>query len=102
MGQSTTTTNTQSQNKGGRRETSTETRTANGRTVTTTSTENAKVSFGLKANALMSNFFLKDMAGVQSNMGVGFSTGVFMKIESDYFALQYELLLHYKASELEN
>ena len=106
MGQSTTT-STQTQNREGRREitTNTETRTSNGKaitTTTTTSTGNAKVSFGLKANALMSNFFLKDMAGVQSNMGVGFSTGAFMKIESDYFALQYELLLHYKASELEN
>ena len=106
MGQSTTTTNIQSQNRDGRRETytNTETRTANGRTITTTtttSTGNAIVSFGLKANANMSNFFLKDMDGVQSNMGIGFSTGAFMKIESDYFALQYELLLHYKTSELE-
>ena len=106
MGQTTTTTNTQSQNREGRREThtNTETRTSNGRTITTTtttSTANASVSFGLKANATMSNFFLKDMDGSQSNMGIGFSTGAFMKIESDYFALQYELLLHYKTSELE-
>ena len=106
LGQSTSTT-TRSQNREGRRETytSTETRIANGRTITTTtttSTTNAIVSFGLKSNANMSNFFIKELDGIQSNMGVGFSTGAFMKIESDYFAIQYELLLHYKTSELEN
>ena len=105
MGQSTTTTNTQSQNREGRRETytGTETRTSGGRTIattTTTSTANAKVSFGIKANANLSNFFLSDMDGIQSNMGIGFSTGAFMKIESDYFALQYELLLHHKNSKM--
>jgi len=105
LGQSTTTTSTQTQNSEGIRNlsTSTETRTPGGRTITTTtstSTANAKVSFGIKANANMSNFFLKDMDGFQSNMGIGFSTGVFLKIESYHFALQYELLLHYKTSEL--
>ena len=107
LGQSTTTTNTQTQNREGRREiyTRTETRQSDGRTITTTtttSTANANVSFGVKVNANMSNFFLGNMDDYQSNMGIGFSTGAFMKIESGYFALQYELLLHYKTSELEN
>jgi len=107
MGQTTSTTTSQSQNREGRKETNTRTETVrpNGRTITTTtttSTANGQVSFGLKVNANMSNFFLKDMDGMQSNMGFGFSTGGFMKIESDYFALQYELLLQYRTSVLEH
>ena len=104
-GQTTTTTDTQSQRREGRTETytNTETRQSNGRTITTTThttTVNADASFGIKANATMSNFFLGDMGDFRSNMGIGFSTGVFLKIESNHFAIQYELLLHYKTSEL--
>ena len=106
IGQTTSTTTSQSQNQKGRTETFTQTQTVqpNGRTITTTTTTsavNGQVSFGLKVNANMSNFFLKGMDGVQSKMGIGFSTGAFMKIESGYFALQYELLLQYKHSKLE-
>ena len=107
MGQTTSTTTSQSQNQKGRTETYTKTETIkpNGRTITTTtttSTVNGQVSFGLKVNANMSNFFLKGMDDIQSKMGIGFSTGAFMKIESDNFALQYELLLQYKSSKLES
>jgi len=104
MGQSTTTSTTQSQNREGRTETytSTETRQADGRTITTTTHTYMSASFGVKANANMSNFIIRDMDDFQSNMGFGFSTGIFLKLESNHFALQYELLLHYKTSEMEN
>ena len=107
MGQTTTTTNTQSQNREGRTETytRTETRQENGRILTTTthtSTVNMSASFGVKANATMSNFSIRDGNDFQSNLGLGASTGVFLKLESKYVALQYELLLHYKASAMEN
>jgi len=105
MGQTTTTTT--EQKREGRTETytSTETRQADGGTITTTthtSTVNMDAFFGIKANANMSNFVIRDMADYQSNMGFGFSTGIFLKLESNHFALQYELLLRYKTSELEN
>jgi hypothetical protein len=106
LGQTTSTT-TQSQNRDGRTETYTRTETVqpDGRTITTTthtSTVNMDASFGVKANANMSNFVIRDMDGYQSNMGLGMSAGVFLKLESRNFALQYELLLHYKTSEMEN
>ena len=107
MGQTTTTTTSQSQNREGRTETytSTETRQENGSTITTTThttTVNMSGSFGLKANANMSHFIIRDMDDYQSNMKLGCSTGIFVKLESNHFALQYELLLHYKTSEMEN
>ena len=87
--------------------TQTETQTSGGRTITTTTstythTLDANASFGLKVNANMSNFTLRDMNGFQSNMKSGISAGGFMKIESGNFALQYELMLHYRVSEMEN
>jgi len=107
MGQTTSTTTSQSQNRKGKTETYTQTETVkpNGQTITTTtttSTVNGQVFFGLKVNANVSNFFLKGMDDVQSTMGIGFSTGAFMKIESGYFAIQYELLLQNKSSKLES
>ena len=106
LGQTTSTT-TQSQNREGRTETytRTETRQADGRTITTTthtSTVNMAASFGIKANANMSDFLIRDMDNAQSNMGLGISAGVFLKLESRNFALQYELLLYHKTSEMEN
>ena len=103
----TTKTETQSQNRNGKTETytTTETTSANGRTITTTthtSTVNMKASFGVKANANMSNFIIRNMDDYQSNMKLGVSPGVFLKLESKHFVLQYELLLHYKSSEMEN
>ncbi len=59
------------------------------------------ISGGIKANANMSNFLLSDMGSTESNMKVGASLGGFMKMEfSENFALQPELLFHYKSSEM--
>jgi len=109
IGQTTSTTTSQSQNREGRTETYTQTETVQpgGRTITTTTSTytmnvNANASFGLKTNANMSNFIIRNMSDYQSNMGFGFSTGIFLKLESNQFALQYEWLLHYKTSEMEN
>ena len=87
--------------------TQTETQTSGGRTITTTTstythTLDANASFGLKVNTNMSGFTLRDMNGFQSNIKSGISAGGFMKIESGNFALQYDLMLHYKVSEMEN
>jgi hypothetical protein len=106
LGQTTTITS-QSQNREGRTETrtSTETVQADGRTITTTthtSTVNMSASFGIKANANMSNFVIRDINSCQSIMGLGSSAGIFLKLESNNFALQYELALHYKASAMQN
>ena len=106
MGQ-TTTTHTQSQNSNGKMETFTRTETQQPdgsvlTTTTTTTTVNAAVSFGIKANANMSGLIIRDMNDYQSNMKYGASAGVFMKIESRSFALQYELLLRYRVYGLEN
>jgi len=101
-GQTTTTTT----REGGRTETytSTETRRQDGSVITTTthtSTVNMVASFGIKANANMSNFVIRDMDDFQSNLKAGISAGVFLKLESKHVALQYELTLHYKTSEME-
>ncbi|MDR1653909.1 MAG: porin family protein [Prevotellaceae bacterium] len=59
-------------------------------------------SFGVKAEAGMSNFILDDMAGWKSRFGVGGSVGGFVKIDfSKYFAIQPEALLHLQNSEFE-
>ncbi len=61
---------------------------------------NAQTSFGIKADANLSNFVLKDMPGVKSNMGVGASLGGFAKFDfGEFFAIQPELLFHYQSSE---
>ena len=58
-------------------------------------------SSGIKAEANLSNFILSDMNGVKSNMGLGATLGGFEKIEfSENFALQPELLLHFKTSQM--
>lgn len=59
-------------------------------------------SFGLKAEANLSNFIVTDAPGVNSNMGFGATLGAFVKFDlSDHFALQPELLFHYQSSETE-
>ncbi|KAA6312159.1 hypothetical protein EZS27_036858 [termite gut metagenome] len=59
------------------------------------------ISGGIKADANLSNFLLSDMNNVESNMKFGASLGGFMKIDfSETFALQPELLFHYKSSEM--
>ena len=106
-GQTTTVTTSQPQNGKGKIETLTQTEThqANGRSITTTtytSTENMAASFGFKVNAGMSDFIIRNTDDHQSNMKFGASGGIFLKLESRNFALQYELALRYRACELEN
>ena len=106
LGQTTTTTS-QSQNQDGKIETYTRIETVqhDGRTITTTthtSTPNADASFGIKANANISNFVIRDNDYLRSNSGFGFSAGIFMKAETGNYAFQLELLLHHKTSEIEN
>ena len=61
------------------------------------------ISGGVKAEANLSNFILDDMPNTKSNMGFGASLGGFMKVGfSEHFALQPELLFHFKSSEMEN
>ncbi len=60
------------------------------------------ISAGIKADANISNFILKDMGDVSSNMKFGASLGGFMKVDiTEHFAVQPELLFHYKMSEIE-
>jgi len=63
---------------------------------------NAQLRGGIKVDGTLSNFALADMDGVKSKMGFGVSVGGFTKIEmGDWFALQPEVLLHYKNSKQE-
>ena len=106
MGQ-TTTTSRQSQVENGKIETYTRTETlqSDGRTITTTtytSTVNMSASFGVKANANMSDFIIRDVDDYQSNGKFGASAGIFLKLESRGFALQYELALRYRSCGVEN
>lgn len=58
------------------------------------------VSYGAKASANMTNFFVKDM-DAESSMKVGASLGGFVKIDfNEYFALQPELMFSYKGSKM--
>jgi len=59
-------------------------------------------SGGVKADANMSNFILSDFNLTESNMGFGASLGGFLKYEvAEHFAIQPELLFHYKTSTTE-
>jgi hypothetical protein len=61
-----------------------------------------EVSGGIKLDANMSNFILSDLDGMKSKSGFGATVGGFAKIEfSENFALQPELLLHFKTSKME-
>lgn len=60
-----------------------------------------KVDFGVKAEANTSNFILTDMGGMKSNLGFGASLGGFAKFNlGEHFAIQPELLFHFKTSEM--
>lgn len=60
------------------------------------------ISGGVKADANMANFLLTDLDAQKSTMKVGASLGGFMKVEfGENFALQPELLFHYKQSKME-
>lgn len=58
------------------------------------------VSIGTKAEANLSNFIVKDMPKVNSEMGFGGTIGAFVKLDVVRgFALQPELLVHYQTSK---
>ena len=57
---------------------------------------------GIKADANMSNFILNDMDEMKSKVGFGATIGGYTKIGlGEKFALQPEILLHYKNSKME-
>lgn len=59
------------------------------------------ISFGVKADASMSNFAVSDMDNLKSTMKIGAAIGGFLKIDfSEYFAIQPELSVLYKSSEM--
>jgi hypothetical protein len=112
LGQLTTTTETtppisQSTNRDGKTTTITRTVTIhpNGDstvTVTSTSTASMKASLGIKANVGPSNFVIRDMPDCRNNMDFSMLAGGFLKLESRGFALQYELLIRYRSSVMED
>jgi hypothetical protein len=60
-----------------------------------------RVSFGVKADANMSSFILSDLDW-ESKIGFGANLGGFSKIDiSENFAIQPELLFHFKSSKVE-
>jgi len=71
-------------------------------TITRTFSGGMKASLGIKANVGTSNFVIKNMPDCRSNMGFSMLTGGFLKLESRSFALQYELLIRYRSSEMED
>jgi len=61
-----------------------------------------RTTFGIKADANISNFILTGMPGYKSGFGAGAGFGGFVKIDfGDYFALQPELALSLQNSALE-
>lgn len=61
-----------------------------------------KTSFGVKAEANLSNSVLSDMANTKSTLGVGGNIGGFAKVElGQWFALQPELMLTLQNSKLD-
>ncbi len=60
------------------------------------------ISFGVKADANVSNFILQDLPGQESKLGFGATLGGFAKFDiGKNFAVQPELLFHFKSSESE-
>lgn len=61
-----------------------------------------KLSFGVKADANLSGHLLSDMDDFKSELGFGASLGGFMKYDfHKNFALQPEIMVHYKNSKTE-
>ncbi|MDR3339033.1 MAG: PorT family protein [Candidatus Symbiothrix sp.] len=61
----------------------------------------AKITGGLKAETNLSNFILSGMSDAKSKMNFGATFGGFLNLDvSKYFAIQGELLYHYKSSDL--
>ena len=71
-------------------------------TVTRTSTTSMKASLGIKVNVGPSNFVIRDMPDYRSQMGFSMLAGGFLKLETRSFALQYELLIHYRSSQMQD
>lgn len=60
------------------------------------------LTFGVKAEANMSNFLLSDMDGVSSTMKLGPTVGGFMNIGlHQNFSIQPELMFFYRSSKME-
>lgn len=59
------------------------------------------ITYGVKAEANMSNFLLSDFDNASSKMKLGATIGGFAKFDiTENFAIQPELLVHYQSSEL--
>lgn len=57
---------------------------------------------GPKIEANVSNFFFSDIPGLESKMKIGGSAGGFIGLRmSEHFAIQEDILVHYKVSGLE-
>lgn len=57
---------------------------------------------GPKVEANMSHLFLSDLPGVEGKMNVGGSVGGFLGMRmSEHFAVQEDIMMHYKTSTLE-
>lgn len=62
--------------------------------------EEEKVTWGIKAEANMSNFLVSGLSGSESKMKLGFTAGGFLNYNiTEHFALQGELIYHYKSSD---
>jgi opacity protein-like surface antigen len=68
-----------------------------------TQTNAQKLSGGIKAESNLSNFILSDLGSAESSMKLGAGIGGFLKYDlSDFFAIQPELMLHFKSSKMEH
>ncbi|MDR2147744.1 MAG: PorT family protein [Tannerella sp.] len=68
----------------------------------TAQTNERNILGGIKVDANMSNFILTDMDGMKSKLGFGVTVGGYTKFEfTENFALQPEILLHFKNSKME-
>lgn len=62
----------------------------------------AQTTFGVKAEANISNYILSDMGGAKSKMGVGANIGGFVNFQiNNWFAIQPELMFTLQNSKLE-
>lgn len=61
-----------------------------------------KTTWGIKAETNLSGFFISETSAISSSMNVGVTAGWFVNFEfNDYWALQGNLLFHYKESALD-
>jgi len=63
---------------------------------------NVTTSFGIKASVHLSDFRIRNTDNFQINTKPGGSAGIFMKLESNHFAVHYELWLRYKTFGMKN